>query len=72
MVSGIVRPAKNEHLLARIIQRVFEPGPADGFSGNESADRKLLRHQHAFQRADGMGQDKSVVAVDEVFGCERV
>jgi len=63
--------AQDQHLAARIFKRVFHPCASDGFSGDEAADMKLLRHQHAFQRSNGVGQDKNIFAINKISGSKR-
>jgi hypothetical protein len=71
-VSFVIAVPQEHHLTARVVQRVFHPRLADGFNGEKAADRKLLRHQHAFQGTDGVSKDEDSVAIDKVIRGERV
>ena len=71
-VGFVIAVAHDQHLAARVVECVFHPGPSDSFSGDEAADRKLLRHQNTFQRSNGVGQDENFVAINKVSGSKSV
>src|ERR1051325_1738654 len=72
-VSIVIAVAKNHGLAASVVERVLHPTVADGFNGEKAARTKaqLLRDQHTFKRANGMGKDEDAFAIGEVIRGKR-
>jgi len=66
LVHHIIWAAQEQELAARIFQFIFQPALANGLRRNKPTDRKSLRHQHTFQRANTVGKDENIVTINEI------